>query len=394
VLVALEVALATTVLIGATLVIETFWNLEAVDLGFNPRNVLTAWMLLPPAKYPKPSLWTSFYQQAMEKLQALPGVISVGAVNDLPLSGLRGGGTFEIAGMGVPESKESSRMAERRIVTPNYYRTMQIPLVTGRTFTDDDRDGAACVAMINEAAAQRYWPLGDALGKQISFDKNDQKQPIWLNIIGIGKAIRHDTIESDPRPEVYVPLAQNDCGFASPFMIIVLRASSDPRPLIPAVRRVISSLDPDQPLFTARSMEDIYDDALAEKRLNVVLFSVFGLLALSLSILGVYGVTAYSVRQRTREIGIRMALGASRKDVLRMVIRKSVMVVSAGVAAGLLASFAVNQALVSLLYGVTAMHLTTYLVTASLILGVSVVAAYVPASRATRVDPSVTLRYC
>jgi len=175
VLVALEVALATTVLIGATLVIETFWNLEAVDLGFNPRNVLTAWMLLPPAKYPKPSLWTSFYQQAMEKLQALPGVISVGAVNDLPLSGLRGGGTFEIAGMGVPESKESSRMAERRIVTPNYYRTMQIPLVTGRTFTDDDRDGAACVAMINEAAAQRYWPLGDALGKQISFDKKRSK---------------------------------------------------------------------------------------------------------------------------------------------------------------------------------------------------------------------------
>jgi putative ABC transport system permease protein len=393
VLVAFEVALATAVLVGTVLVIETFRNIENVELGFNPRNVLTAWVLVSPGKYPKPSLWTSFYERAMEKLKSLPGVTSAGAVNDLPLSGLRGGGSFDIAGQEVAASSESSPIAERRIVSADYFRTMQIPVLRGRSFTNEDRDGLPCVAMINEAAARRYWPSGDPLGKRISFNQSDQKQPVWRNIVGIVRSIRHDTIESEPRPEIYVPFNQDDCGFASPFMIMVVRANNDPRSLIPAVRRVISSVDPDQALFAARRMEEIYADALAEKRLNVILFSAFGLLALTLSVLGVYSVTAYSVRQRTREIGIRMALGASRNDVLRMVLRKGLAVALIGVGSGVLASIGVSRTLSTLLYGVTAAQAITYIVASCLMLLISLFATCVPAVRAMRVDPSVTLRY-
>jgi putative ABC transport system permease protein len=385
-LVASEVALSLVLLLGAGLMVRSFERLLKVDPGFDPKNVLTSRLALPASKYPDSKQQSAFFQETLQRLEALPGVQSVGAVSALPLSGAEEASSFMVEGSPPADSSETP-MADRRRASADYFRAMGIRLVKGRYFTEADNQSAPAVAIISESFARRFFPDEDPLGKRIKNGGPTSTRP-WLLIVGVVRDVRHLALEAEPRPQVYMSYLQNTWTS----MAVVIRSASEPASLAAAVRNAVWEVDKEQPVTDVKSMEQYFSASVARRRFNMILLAVFAGVALALAAVGIYGVMSYSVTQRTQEIGIRMALGAKQADVLKMVVRQGMIPALAGVAAGLGAGLALTRLMSSLLYGVSATDLITFAAVPLTLLGVALGACFVPARRATHVDPVIALR--
>jgi putative ABC transport system permease protein len=385
-LVVAEVSLALVLLTGAGLMIRSFLRLQEVNPGFNPDNLLTLRVQLPQSKYPDAAKIVPFYQQAIERVRALPGVQNVGAVSQLPLSGSYSSGTTTVERPPVAD-EDVSFEADRRVVTPDYFQAMNIPLVRGRFFTEQDNADGQRVAIIDEKFANRFWPGDDPVGKRIKLGSS-QQQP-WITIVGVVGHIKHYDLNTEGREQAYFPYTQNTASS----MFLAVRTSGDPTSMASSVRSAIWSIDSEQPVSQINAMESLVSNSVAQARFNTLLLGLFASIAMILAAVGVYGVMNYSVSQRTHEIGIRMALGAARRDILSLVLRQGITLAATGVGIGLAGAYLVTRLMESLLFGVSATDFTTFAGVALMLVLVAVLASYIPARRATRVDPIVALRY-
>jgi putative ABC transport system permease protein len=379
-----EVALSLVLLAGAGLMIKSFMRIHSIDPGFNPENVLTLQVALPASKYREPFQRIGFFQQAMERLAVLPGVEAAGAISRLPLAGDRSTAGMVIEGR--PERPGENPEVHFRAVAGDYFGAMQIPFVAGRDFTERDRLGAPPVLVVNEAAARQFWPGEDPLGKRVRLGPNPRSP--WTTIVGVVKSARNFGLDAELKPEVYASYLQNGPNR----MRLLVRTAGDPATAVAAVRGEIQAIDADMPISQVATMESLLAGSVAERRLYMLLLGTFAAIALLLAAVGIYGVVAYSVAQRTREIGIRMALGAQSRDVLRMVIGRGMLMVLIGIALGSGAALVMTRLAASLLYEVSATDPATFILMALGLATVSLLACYVPARRATRVDPMVALR--
>jgi len=384
-LVVSEVALALILLIGAGLLLKSFVRLMEVDLGFQPQNLLTMQVSLPTTKYGTPEQRRAFYEQALGQIKALPGVVSAGAVSNLPLSGYMTSSGLTIEGRQLAQGELYP--ADPRSASYEYLQTMNIPLLRGRYFTERDRAGAPEVVIIDEVLARRYFPGEEPLGKRIAVEG-----PGWREIVGVVGQIKYKGLDADYQGQLYFPHAQ-DPWRGMYRMNLVVRTAAEPTSLVSAVRGAIQRVDKDQPVYRVMSMEQLVADSVAQRRFSMLLLGLFAALALLLAAVGLYGVLAYSVTERTHEIGVRMALGAQKGDVLRLVVGQGMMQALTGIGTGLAAAFALTRLMSSLLFGVSATDPVTFVVIALLLTSVAFVACYIPARRATKVDPLVALRY-
>ncbi|MGH9837332.1 MAG: ABC transporter permease [Blastocatellia bacterium] len=385
--VVVEMALALMLLVGAGLLIRSFWQLQRVNPGFVPQNTLTMSLSLPATKYTEPVQRANFYQQVLQQIRTLPGVQSAGATSILPLSGMNSSGSFRIEGRDVPQG-QSLPHGDRWAATADYFSTMKINLVRGRFFDDRDTMTSQPVAIIDETMARKYWPNEDPMGKRISY-QGGQQNPIWREIVGIAGHVKHRGLEGESRVQYYIPHPQTQ----SANMFLVVRTGGDPASLTGAVRGAIRGFDKDLPIFRVTTMEQLVADSMAQRRFALVLFGVFAAVALLLAAVGLYGVLSYSIAQRSHEIGVRMALGAQARDVLRLVVGQGMLLALIGVAVGLTLAFALTRWMATLLFEVKATDPMTFVVIALALTLVALLACFIPARRATKVDPIVALRY-
>ncbi len=381
-----EVALALTLLIGAGLMAKSFMRLQQVDPGFRAENVLTMRLTLPVSKYREEPKRTAFYKEAVARVGALPGVESAGAVTFLPFSGPGSATSFTVVDRPPPPAGQSYT-TDVRLSDANYFRTMGIPLVRGRNFSEAETTEARRVVLISEALARKYFPGEDPLGKSLVISMRATPTP--TEIIGIVGDVKHHSLDAEVRPTVYWPHPE----LPLTVMTVVARTKGDPMSLAAAARSEIQSIDPQQPVADVRPMSEWLAESTARSRFSALLLVVFAVIALILAAVGTYGVMSYSVTQRTHEIGVRMALGAQTRDVLRMIVGKGMLLTLAGVVVGLAAAFALTRVMTSLLYGVSATDPWTFAAVAALLLLVGLLACYLPARRATKVDPMIALRY-
>ena len=378
-----EMALALVLLIGAGLMLRSFSQLHQVKTGFETENVLTMRVQLPNAKYGQPQQRADFFKRAEERLAALPGVTSVGAISYLPLTGLASSTSFNLATKPLPPSESPG--TEVRPITPGYFTAMGIPLLKGRAF--DERDGAnSRVLIINETLARKFFPDQDPIGQQLIVSWEPQ---VADEIIGVVGDIKETALEQEPNPAIYWPHPREPY----PFMNFVIRAAIDPTTLSAAAAREIHALDPDQPVADVRTLDQVVAKSIARPRFNALLLAIFAGVALVLASVGIYGVMNYSATQRTQEIGIRMALGAKPGDILRLVVGHGMKLTAAGIVLGVIASLALTRVMSNLLFGVTATDLPTFVGVSAVLTAVALLANYIPARRATRVNPVVALRY-
>ncbi|MEP7016095.1 MAG: ABC transporter permease, partial [Verrucomicrobiota bacterium] len=385
-LVVAEVALALVLLTGAGLLIKSFARLQDVSPGFNPHNALTMEISLPKVQYPDDPSIVRFSNEAQRRIAALPGVQAAGLTTILPLSGTNSDSSFAIEGRQPASEKNPSPDEEKREVSPDYFRALQTPLIAGRFFTDADNSDAPRVIIINQTFAKKFWPNEDALGKRIVMGGMSDK-PIWITVVGVVGDMRHFGLDVDPKPEMYVPFAQ-DPYFS---MILVVRSLKDPRGLLPAIRHEIQAIDPAVPLANIRTFENVIADSVAPRRLSVILLGIFAGVAVLLATVGIYGVMSFLVVQRTHEIGVRMALGAQRADVLKLVIGRALKLIIAGTSIGLIVALISTRALRALLYSVSAFDAPTFALVTLLLGFVALAASYLPAVRATKADPMIAL---
>jgi putative ABC transport system permease protein len=385
VLVVAEIALALMLLAGAGLLVRSFVQLQQVDPGFNSKNLLTAFVMLAPSKYPEPQRQAVFFHEVLDRITSLPGVACAGAADSAPML-TNDTGPVSIEGHPV-RSDEVEIQAERPKITPDYFCGMGIRLLRGRTFTWADNEGSLPVAIINESAARQYWPNENAMGKRVKLE--DGSAPVWRQVVGIVGDVRQDGLVKAGRPEVYAPLLQ----VPVPYMVLTVRTRTEPAALTTTVRQAVMAVDKDQPLFQIKTMEQVVGDSVAGPRFQMSLLAIFATIALGLAAIGIYGLMAYTVNQRTHEIGIRMALGAKRRDVLHLVVRDGMMIAIIGVVLGTVGALLLTRFLSGMLYGVGANDPTTLLSVATLLVGVAALASYIPARRAMRADPMVALRY-
>jgi putative ABC transport system permease protein len=385
ILVVSEVALSLVLLISAGLLINSFLRLMHVDRGFDPTNVLAININLPFSKYSNGIQQTAVLKQMLERVSAVPGVRSAGLTLSLPFNGGPATG-FEVEGR-PPVEPGREPLADIRIVDANYFRTLAIPLRSGRTFTEGDRADAPRVMIVNEEMARRHWPNENPIGRRVTM--KDWGPPLTGQIVGVVGDVKADGLDSTTRPMIYWAYPQ----FPGVFNNLVIRTDGDLPTIITAVKNQIWSIDREQPMTRIQTMEDVIAGSVAPRRFNMLLLGTFAALALALAAVGIYGVLSYLVSQRTHEIGIRMALGAHRRNVMAMIVKQGMLLALTGVGVGLLASLALTRLTASLLFGVDASDPLTFTLVSLLLSLVALFACYIPARRATKVDPIVALRY-
>lgn len=383
-LMVVEIALSLVLLMGAGLLIKSFLKLRAVDPGFKPEGVVTLNLNLPDARYGQPEKRTAFLQQITEKLQALPGVESTATAAYSPLSDIYNSRIFIIEGR--PETPQGL-FAGQIPVSPDYFRTLQIPLLGGRAFTVHDDALAPGVVIVNQSFAKRFFPDEEVVGKRIHL--GTRRPPVWFEIVGVVGDVRQLKLESEAPPLAYVPHPQSVWSFIS----LLVHPTGEPQMVAGALRQAVAAVDKDLGVAGPTTLDATLADSIAERRVLMTLLGVFAGLALLLAAVGIYGVIAYSVAQRTHELGIRMALGAETRDVLRLVLGQGMKVTLLGVALGLLASFALTRLMEKLLFDVSATDQWTFVLVPLLLVVVALLACYLPARRATQVDPLVALRH-
>jgi putative ABC transport system permease protein len=382
-----EVAMALVLLICAGLMIKSVLRLRDVSPGFNAENLLKMNVILPSAKYPKPSMWVATYNQMIERIEALPGVQSAGFTSVLPFDRNFDGRSLAVEDYPRPRGEEIS--VDLYITTPDYLQTMAIPLSRGRAFTEQDTDNVTLVALINETMARELWPDQNPIGKRIKFPGSEKQPQPWRTVVGIvGDVKQHGLDRKDPM-QIYLPEAQ----YPTPFMTLAVRTSPDPQTMIAAVRNEIHTVDKDQAIYSITTLEQLLADSISLRRFSMLLLITFAAVALMIASVGIYGVISYSVTQRTHEIGVRMALGASRRDIIKLVVGQAMALTMAGIGMGLAASLALTRAMESLLFTVSATDTATFIIIPLTLTVVALGACAVPARRATRVDPMIALRY-
>ena len=387
-LVVAEIALALTLLVGAGLLIRSFAHLQGVAPGFDPSNVMTASVSLPRAKYQTPESRAAFFETLRERLAQLPGVEGVGATSNIPFGGNWSTGSFNVEGYQPPEGQPGP-WGDQRLVTPGYHEAMRIRLLKGRLLAPSDRAGAPRVAVVDTELARRYWPDTDPIGKRITFDDLTAADVDWITVVGVVEHTAHEGLDAERRVQLYGSVLQQPI----PQMTFAIRSAGDPTELVSAVRQAVLDIDPDQPIAQVRTMESMMNEALGQRKLSMYLLGTFAGLALLLAAIGIYGVMSFDVTRRSQEIGVRMALGAARGAVLRLVLKQGVGLALAGVLLGLAGAFALTRVLEAQLFGVTPTDPATFALVAVGLAAIATVATLIPALRATRLDPVRALRY-
>jgi predicted permease len=378
-----QLTLSLVLLTGAGLLVRSYQHIQNASPGFNPQNVLSFRLSLPNSKY-KGSAVTNFYRQLADRVEALPGVQAVGTSYSLPMSSVAfAWGPITIEGY-VPKNSADFIMSNERFVSPGYFAAMGVPLVHGRLFDERDLKGAQETVIVNENLAQRFWPNEDAIGKRL---ERANKEP-WRTVVGVVRDTKEFSFDNEPPISIYHPHEQFPIGT----MFMVVRTGSNPENITPAIAKEVHALDPELPAFEFMTMEQRLAVSLAPRRFSTFLLGVFAVTALILAAIGIYGVLDYSVSQRTHEIGIRMALGAQPGRISMLVLRQSFVLVFVGTVIGMLSAFGLTRVMSSLLYGVSATDLRTFVVPPLVLGGIALIASYIPARRAARVDPTVALR--
>jgi putative ABC transport system permease protein len=385
-LVVAEMALALVLLICAGLLIQSVLRLRAVNPGFDPANLLTMNVALPLAKYPRPQQRVEFHNRLVDRLAALPGVKAAGFTSVLPFSSNFDGRALAVEDQPKPRGAEIG--VDLYIITPDYLRTMAIPLRTGRPLAERDTEEAPKVVLINETMARALWPKQDPLGKRIKFPGSERYPESWRAIVGVVADVAQYALDRRPPMQIYLPDAQ----YPASYMTLVVRTESDPAGFVPGVRNEVRALDKEQAVFSIATLEELIGASIALRRFLMLLLLSFAAVALGLAAVGIYGVMSYAVRRRTREIGIRMALGAQASDVLRLVVGQGLRLVLSGVLIGLVAAFSLTRLLSTLLFEVSATDPLTFALIALLLTVIALLACWIPARRATKVDPMIALR--
>jgi predicted permease len=381
-LVIVETAVAVMLLIGAGLLIKSFARLQDVNPGFSPDNVLTAQISLPATRYPDPNARRQFWERLTAKAREIPGVTAVGLTSNVPFNGSVSSGSYSIVGY-TPSAGEAQPHGRQEVVGADYFRAMQIPIVEGRAFTDGDTADSPPAVVVDRYLVARYFPNRSALGQQI------RRGGSSFTIVGVAGTINSiDLGQPVTKERIYYTVTQQ----VRPMMALVLKTGLDPQGLVPQVRAAVQSLDPEQPIADVRTMDQWVSRSLENRRTPMMLFGLFGAVALVLSAIGIYGVLAFGVAQRVREFGIRQALGADRRSILSLVLSQGMRTAGVGVALGLVFAFALAGYLESLLFGVRSRDLPVFAGVTVVLLGVSALACFIPARRATLVDPMVALR--
>jgi len=403
-LVVAEIALSLVLLVGAGLMMRSFIGLQNVNAGINPEGVLTMYIALPGAKYRAPEKRVAFFGQLLDRVRAIPGVQSAGTNTGLPLAGNNWGRSLTVEGFPVLPVGQAPAI-NHCVISPGYFTTMGIPILKGRDFDERDTSNApkvpqlagrdqvisgpsTGVTIVDERLAREYWPDEDPIGKRIRFGPPEDNEP-WHTIVGVVGEVKHQRLDASTRKSVYLPFAQMPIGGSS----LAIRTSGRPQDLIAAVRAQVRELDPDLPLTRVMPMTEVVARSVWQPRLYTALFGVFAAVALILATVGIYGVMSYAVTQRTREIGLRMALGAQKQDVLKLVVGHGVVITAIGVGVGLVAAVALTRLMSSLLFAVSTTDPITFAAVSMLLAGVALAACFVPARRAAKVDPMVALRY-
>ncbi len=393
-MVVVEVAMSLVLLVGAGLLIQTFFKMLNQYSGLQSENVLLMRTNLPRTKYGEPPKRIAFYDQVLERVKSLPGVVSAGYTMSVPLDWKGGTSGFWIEGRTSEQavSQGLSYDANHRQVSADYLQTMGISLRQGRYLSENDTEKSTPVTIINETMARHYWPGEDAIGKRFKLGDPDSPEP-WRTVVGVVADVRQMGMDTAVKAEMYLPYRQMTThSFFAPRDLVV-RTSVDPMSVVTAARREIHAVDPDQPVSNIRTMEGVLDEEIGQRRLGMTLVAIFAGLALLLATLGIYGVLSYFVVQHTQEIGVRQALGAQRRDILGLVMRKGMVLASIGVAIGLAAAFALTRLMSSLLYEISAVDPVTFVAVAAMLMLIALLACYLPARRAMKVDPIVALRY-
>lgn len=386
-LVVSEIAMSLVLLVGAGLMVQSFLRLRQVNIGLNPKNVLTATLSLPRAKYTQEDQRSAFYKQLLERVRNLPGVEAASATHTLPLGGSTWGRSLTVEGFPVMSVGQAPSV-QHTVVTPGYFRTMGITVLTGRDFTDADTNNSQNVTIIDERLARQYWPNQSALGKRVRFGPPEDNEP-WFTIVGVVSAVRHQRVQEETRMSVYLPHQKIPISGMS----LVARTSANPHEFIGAIRREVAQLDPDLPVSEVATMEEVVAEAIWQPRLYALLFAVFAGGALLLALIGIYGVMAFLVQTRTHEIGVRMALGATARDVFRLIVGRGMKLTALGVFIGVGGAIALTRLMHSLLFNTSATDPFTFILISLLLSVAAFLACYLPARRAAKVDPLVALRY-
>ncbi len=391
-LVVAEMALAVVLLVGAALMLRTLWSLQRIDLGFRPAGVLTLRVALPEASYRSPEQVVSFYQRLLDRVRSLPGVMGAGAIRSLPLGSTIGDFGLTVDGYVPPPGTNAK--GDWEIVTDGYVEAMGEQLVRGRSIAAADTSASQLIALINEEMARRYWAGRDPIGGRLRIGGGGNTPRPWVTVVGIVRDVRHNGITEAIKEKFYVPHSQwhKAVGFPIRGMTLVIRDGGDPASLTAPVRDAIRQLDPALPVADVRPMTEVVGAALSTPRFTSLLLAIFATLALTLSAVGIYGVLSYLVNRRTREIGIRVAVGADRARVLRMILASGLRLSLAGIAIGIVTAIPIAQILRGLLHGVTPADPATYVAVTAGLCAVALAASLVPALRATRVDPVVALK--
>jgi putative ABC transport system permease protein len=385
-LIVAEVALALVLLAGAGLLMKSFARLQSVDPGFEPSNVLMATVALPQVKYPADTQQIAFFDQLLPRLAALPNVRAVGVITSPPFSGSGWTRSFDVEGYQAP-ANQPGPWGEFKVISPGYPQSMGVPLRRGRLFTEQDGPGSPRVALVDEELARRYWPNEDPIGRRIILNAGGASEQ-RLEVVGVLGHVKQQGLDDEARVQLYVPYRQ--MGVSS--MVVAVRTTGDPLNAVSLVRSAVLGVDKDQPISQVRTMESQLADSVGQRRLSMMLLALFAGFALLIACVGLYGVTAYSVTQRTREIGVRMALGARGAQVVGAFVRDGLRLTLVGLAVGGVAALAGGRLIASQLYEVHPGDPLTLGITAVVLGTVALLASYVPARRATRIDPMTALR--